>query len=294
MNRDGFAESMEPAKFFNKLGDSKVQCFLCPHNCVISPGGTGICRVRKNINGNLCSLNYGKITSMALDPIEKKPLYRFRNGSQILSVGTFGCNFNCSYCQNWAIAHANPKTYDMEPKQLVDRALELRSGGNIGIAYTYNEPSIWYEFVYDTTVMAKEVGLSNVLVTNGFIEIEPFKKLLPYIDAINIDIKSYDKLFYTDICGGELEKVKKIVEIAAKDCHLEVTTLIIPTLNDKPDEIFEMSKWLSSISRKIPLHITRFFPGYKMMDILPTPKDILIRAQREALKHLDYVYIGNV
>lgn len=287
-------EAAKPAMFFNKIEDKKVHCYLCPHNCVIKPDGIGACRARKNIDGSLYSLNYGKITSIALDPIEKKPLYRFKNGSMILSVGTFGCNLKCSFCQNWTIAHDNPEVYDVTPKDLAQRASELTSQGNIGIAYTYNEPSIWYEFVYDTAKIVKDAGLSNILVTNGFIGKEALLKLLPYVDAMNIDVKGYTASFYSDICKATLENVKETVEISAAKCHVEVTTLVIPTLNDALEEISEMSKWLSSISPQIPLHLSRYFPNYKMKDIPPTPKETLIKAREEALKHLDYVYMGNV
>lgn len=240
------------------------------------------------------SLNYGKISSIALDPIEKKPLYRFKSGSKILSIGTFGCNLKCSFCQNWEIAHDNPRLYEVTSETVVSKAKELVSEGNIGIAYTYNEPTIWYEFVYDTAVLAKEEGLSNVLVTNGFIGREALLMLLPYIDAMNIDVKAYTASFYKNICGGVLENVKETVELAAEKCHVEVTTLVIPTLNDELKEISEIAKWLSSISRKIPLHLSRYFPNYKMLNIPPTPKDTLFRAREEAQKYLDYVYLGNV
>jgi len=221
---------MKQAMYYEKTEDSKVRCYLCPHNCVIKPGGLGVCRARKNVDGDLYSLNYGKITSIALDPIEKKPLYRFHPGKEILSVGTFGCNFKCSFCQNWRIAHEDARTADITPEQLAGKAEELTAAGNIGIAYTYNEPSIWYEFVYETAKIARAKKLENVLVTNGFISREPLENLLPYIDAMNIDVKAFTDKFYKDICKGALEHVKETVEIAAAKCHVEVTTLVIPVL----------------------------------------------------------------
>ncbi|HOM03151.1 MAG TPA: AmmeMemoRadiSam system radical SAM enzyme [Acetivibrio sp.] len=287
-------EAAKPAMFYNKSEDLKVHCHLCPHNCTIKPGSLGVCRARKNIDGNLYSLNYGKISSIALDPIEKKPLYRFKSGSRILSIGTFGCNLKCSFCQNWEIAHDEPELYDVTSEYIVNKAKELMPQGNIGIAYTYNEPSVWYEFVYDTSVLAKKEGLSNVLVTNGFIGKEALLMLLPYIDAMNIDVKAYTSSFYKDICGGALENVKETVKIAVEKCHVEVTTLVIPTLNDDLKEISEIAKWLSSLSRNIPLHLSRFFPNYKMQSIPPTPKETLYRAQEEAQKYLEYVYLGNI
>lgn len=285
---------MKLAMYFNKIEDLKVHCYLCPHNCVIKPGGLGACRARKNIDGELYSLNYAKIASVALDPIEKKPLYRFYPGKLILSAGTFGCNLKCSFCQNWSIAHQNPQTMDAEPSGLVEKAVKLMESGNIGIAYTYNEPSIWYEFVYDTAKLAKEKGLVNVLVTNGFISREPLMNILPFVDAMNIDVKAYTAKFYSEICKGTLENVKETVELAAKSCHVEVTTLVIPDLNDTLEEIDEMSKWLAGISPEIPLHLSRFFPNYEMKDRPATPVETLSRARDKAREYLKYVYMGNV
>jgi len=285
---------MKLARYFNKIEGSKVHCCLCPHNCVISLGALGVCRARKNINGELYSLNYGKIAAAALDPIEKKPLNRFKPGSMILSVGTFGCNLKCSFCQNWSIAHRDPDTQDVTSGILVEKAVELKKNGNIGIAYTYNEPSIWYEFVYDTAKLAKDRGLANVLVTNGFIEREPLEDILPYIDAMNIDVKAFKQSFYKDICKATISNVKQTVEIAAGKCHVEVTTLVIPGLNDDIEEIDELSKWLASISPEIPLHLSRYFPNYNMTDRPPTPVETLKRAAEKAAEYLKYVYLGNV
>lgn len=282
------------AMYWEKIEESKVHCCLCPHHCVIKPGGLGVCRARKNIDGNLYSINYGKVASVSLDAIEKKPLYRFHPGKQILSAGTFGCNLKCSFCQNWGIAHEDPKVLDVSPEWLVSEAVKSLKEGNIGIAYTYNEPSIWYEFVYDTSRLAKEKGLYNVMVTNGFISKDPLEALLPYIDAMNIDVKGYTASFYKDICKGTLDNVKETVEIAAGKCHIEITTLVIPGHNDAMEEISKMSKWIASISPEIPLHLSRFFPNYKMQDLPPTPVDTLKKAQEKALKYLKYVYLGNV
>lgn len=289
---------LKHALYYNKIEESKVHCCLCPHNCVIKPGSRGACRVRENIDGELYSLNYGKITSIALDAIEKKPLSRFYPGSRILSAGTFGCNLKCSFCQNWSIAHeisdSDEDVITAAPMLLVEKALEHTASGNIGIAYTYNEPSIWYEFVYDTARLARERGLMNVLVTNGFISREPLEELMPYVDAMNIDVKAFKPLFYSGVCRGVLDDVKRTVEISAGKCHVEVTTLVIPGLNDSLDEIEELAKWLAYISPEIPLHLSRFFPGYKMRDISPTPFETLTAARDIAERYLKYVYLGNV
>lgn len=285
---------MKEAMYYSKIEESKVHCHLCPHGCVIKPGGLGACRARKNTEGKLYSLNYGKITSIALDPIEKKPLYRFHPGKKILSVGTFGCNLKCSFCQNWSISQVDADTVEITSEELVRKSEDLITAGNIGIAYTYNEPSIWYEFVYETAKLAKERNLSNVLVTNGFIEKQPLLELLPYVDAMNIDVKAFTAEFYSKICRAVLDNVKETVEAAAKRCHVEVTTLVIPGLNDSVEEIGDIAKWLASISPEIPLHLSRFFPNYRMRDGMPTPKETLIKARDKAMEHLKYVYLGNV
>jgi pyruvate formate lyase activating enzyme len=282
------------AMYFNKIEDGKVHCYLCPHNCVIKPEALGACRARKNINGELFSMNYGEITSMALDPIEKKPLNRFYPGSMILSMGTFGCNLKCSFCQNWTIAHEDTQTVTITPREAVEKANELVDRGNIGIAYTYNEPSIWYEYVYETCKLAKGEGLKNVLVTNGFIGKEPLLELLPYVDAMNIDVKAYTAKFYNEICKATLNDVKETVRIASDKCHIELTTLVIPGLNDSIEEIEQLSKWVASISPDIPLHLSRYFPNYKLTHIPPTPKDTLIKAREKASEYLKFVYLGNI
>lgn len=285
---------MKHAMFYEKINNEKVHCHLCPHGCVLSHNGTGVCRARKNVDGQLYSLNYACISSIALDPVEKKPLYHFHPGKLILSVGTFGCNFKCGYCQNWSIAHRDADTTTLEPTGLADLALEYVSRGNIGVAYTYNEPSIWYEYVLETAELVRERSLVNVLVTNGFINIEPLEKLLPFVDAMNIDVKAFTDSFYGKYCKGSLEEVMKTVERAAGSCHVEITTLVIPGLNDSPDEIGKLAKWLSSISPDIVLHLSRFFPNYQMTDIPPTPKATLEAARKSALAYLKHVYLGNI
>jgi len=283
------------AMYFEKIENGKVHCYLCPHNCIISPEKVGMCRVRQNIDGELYSLNYGKITSIALDPIEKKPLYHFHPGSKILSAGTFGCNLKCSFCQNWTIAHDIPESFEITPSRLVQETEKNVSEGNIGIAYTYNEPSIWYEFVYETSKLIKGKGLLNVLVTNGFINSEPLENLMPYIDAMNIDVKAFNSSFYKDVCKGDgaLEYIKSTIEQASQKCHLEVTTLVIPELNDSMDEIGELAKWLASISKDIVLHLSRYFPNYRM-NKPATPLKTLNAAAEKASHYLRYVYLGNV
>ena len=274
---------------------SGVLCAICPHNCVIEEGNYGYCGARMNREGRIVDDNYGKITSIALDPIEKKPLKRFFPGSAILSVGSYGCNFRCSFCQNHSISmvrssygciHATPET-------LVEKAVKFKPQGNIGLAYTYNEPLIGFEFVFDCAKLASENGLKNVVVTNGYINEKPLKALLPYIDAFNIDLKSFSPDFYKSI-GGDLEVVKRSIEIASEKSHVEVTTLIIAGENDSEEEIRLLSQWLSSVNPEIPLHISRFFPAYKMKDRNPTPVSTVLRLADIARESLKYVYEGNI
>lgn len=285
------------AMFFEKLNQSKVHCYLCPHHCRISPEGRGICGVRKNIEGTLYSLNYGEISSIAVDPIEKKPLNRFHPGSYILSVGSIGCNLKCPFCQNHCIARVKPEevnTYPATSMEIVEKAASMKKQGNIGIAYTYNEPSVWYEFVYETAGLARENDLLNVLVTNGYIETEALERILPYIDAMNIDLKAYNDKFYRELVKGGLDEVKTTISKSADRCHVEITTLVIPGWNDSAEEMEAMCKWLSSLSPDIPLHLSRYFPNYEMADRPPTPVNTLMELKDIADRYLKYVYLGNV
>lgn len=273
----------------------KVTCTLCPHACLLEEGRTGFCRARKNIGGEIVCINYGLLTSLALDPIEKKPLRRFHPGSKILSVGSFGCNLRCPFCQNSELSMADEKqirTFELSPQELIEKAKELVSRGNIGLAYTYNEPLVGYEFVRDCAKLIKENGLKNVAVTNGYLCEQPLSELLPYIDAMNIDLKGFTEDFYKSL-HGDLETVKRTIEIAARGCHVEVTTLIIPQENDSEEEIDALSKWLASIDQEIPLHLSRFFPCYRMTDRAPTPVETVYRLAEVARKNLIYVYEGN-
>lgn len=285
---------MMETMFYEKSDNGSVRCFLCPHGCTLQPGNTGACRARKNIDGRLYSLNYAKVASIALDPVEKKPLYHFHPGKRILSVGTFGCNFKCGYCQNWTIAHRDAPAIELEPAKLADLAAEYIDRGNIGVAYTYNEPSVWYEYVLESARLVKEKGLANVLVTNGFINEEPLELLLPHIDAMNIDVKAFTEDFYKKQCKGTLEAVMRTVERAAESCHVEITTLVIPGLNDSPDEIGKLAGWISSIDPDIVLHLSRFFPNYQMTHIPPTPAATLENARKSARAYLKHVYLGNI
>lgn len=280
---------MKEALFYSKLKNEVVQCALCPNNCIIQEGSVGICGVRKNEEGKLYANNYGMVSSLALDPIEKKPLDFFMPGTQILSVGTYGCNFKCKFCQNWSISQQKPEVEYIEPSQLCEVAGSIKE--NIGIAFTYNEPSIWYEYVYDTCRLTKSLGKSNVLVTNGYINLEPLKQLLPYVDAMNIDLKSFNDDYYIEVCGGHLEPVKDSIIESAKSCHIEITNLSVPGLNDSLEEMDEMCKWIKSVDSNIPLHIIPFRPLYKMKDLPAQTFNHLLSLRQIALKHLKNVVI---
>ena len=273
----------------------KVKCRICPHGCILDEGQIGFCKARMNVNGEIICKNYAKLTSIALDPIEKKPLYRFMPNKMILSVGSYGCNLRCPFCQNYEISMADDnlvKTYDTPPDYLVNVALSLKSKGNIGIAYTYNEPFISFEYVMDSSKLAHEKGLVNVLVTNGYVCEEPLLEILPHIDAMNIDLKAFNEEFYKKI-GGDLNTVLNTISIASQKCHVEVTTLIIPKENDSEEQIFRASKWLSEINEYIPYHISAFYPRYKYIDKEPTSFDLVYRLVKVAQKNLKFVYAGN-
>lgn len=281
---------MKEAMFYKKGQKDIVYCILCPHYCKIEDGELGKCRARKNIKGKLYSLNYGKLTSYAYDPIEKKPLYHFYPGSNIFSVGSFGCNLACDFCQNWEIVYDESLAMDASDDDILTFA---KANDSIGIAYTYNEPSIWYEYILDRSKKIQEEGLKNVIITNGFINEEPLKELLPYIDAMNIDLKSIEDSFYKSYCKANIEPVIKTIELAYKSTHIEVTTLLIDGENSSLEEMAKLSKRIAEIDKSIPLHISRYFPAYKMK-IPATNIESVIEAGKIASKYLEYVYIGNI
>ncbi|MDY0235665.1 MAG: AmmeMemoRadiSam system radical SAM enzyme [Gudongella sp.] len=280
---------MIEARYYTKE-DDYINCFLCPHNCKIPEEKTGVCKVRKNIKGELYTLNYETMTSYGYDPIEKKPLFHFYPGADIFSFGTFGCNFNCDFCQNISIV----ENVDMYLNIEVDEILELaKAKGSIGIAYTYNEPTIFYEFMYDIAKRARKLGLKNVMVTNGYINQEPLKDILPYIDAMNIDLKSIENSYYKRFCRGSLQPVIDTIKTAYNNTHIEITTLVIDGENSDEDEIYRLSKLISDISPEIPLHLSKYYPSNRMTNP-PTKTETLINLRNIAKKNLHYVYIGNV
>lgn len=283
---------------YYKEENGKIRCSLCPHNCLIRGGHRGACNVREakiDEDGflKLYSLNYGEVTSIATDPIEKKPLYQFYPGSKILSVGSFGCNFKCSFCQNYSISQYRAESKYISPYEMAEMSLNIKD--NIGLAFTYNEPSIWFEYVLDVAKTIKSIEKNHkiVLVSNGYISEEPLRGLLPYIDAMNIDLKGDDS-YYRRLCFGSIEEVKRTIKIANDyKKHIEVTTLLLPKENTDDETLLEIAKFLSSIDKSIPLHISRYFPRYKMEEP-PTSLEEMRKSYKLLKKYLDNVYLGNL
>ena len=281
---------VKEASYYESLGDGKVQCHLCPQECRINEGKKGFCRARSNLDGVLHSDTYEHILACNLDPIEKKPLYHFYPGSLILSIGTRGCNQRCAFCQNWEMIESDTIGTYITSDEIATMAGRR---GSIGVAYTYNEPFIWFEFVLECARKVRSRGLKNVLVTNGSVNPGPLEELLPVIDAMNIDVKSMDPDFYKKICESKLEPVLETCRRASSGCHIEITNLIIPTLNDSDELIREMVGFVESLGRDTPLHFSAYYPCYKMR-IEPTPVETLRRAYELARERLPYVYLGNV
>jgi pyruvate formate lyase activating enzyme len=286
---------MREAGFYEKLPGKKVRCRLCPRRCQILCGQTGFCGVRKNVDGILKSLVYGKPCAVHIDPIEKKPLYHFKSGTSCLSIGTVGCNLDCSFCQNFDISH--PKGVfgeDMSPKMVIEMCTQRELPG---IAYTYNEPTIWIEYALDTMKLAKKAGLYNIWVSNGYTNPGPAKEISKHLDAINVDIKG-DTPFYSKLCGIPNEDpVRKALLIYKKaGVHIEVTNLIIPGFNDKPEQVDKLVSWVAEkLGKDTPMHFSRFFPHFKMRDMHITPMKTLEMAEKTAKKHgIKNVHLGNV
>jgi len=277
----------------------KQICSVCFHYCALEEGQTGLCGARRCVDGTVQGISYGQLTAIALDPIEKKPLAEFHPGSSILSAGSYGCNLFCPFCQNHEIAHPCEQidAQYMSPEKLCALACRYRERGNIGVAYTYNEPLIFWEYVRDTGKLVHENGMYNVLVSNGTAEPEILEKILPYIDAMNIDLKSFCSETYEKTLGGSLEVTKAFIKQSLEACHVELTTLIVPGLNDSDQEMEEMSAWIASLmggrGKDIPYHISRFFPRYHMEKAEPTDIGKIMHLAEIARKHLHHVYMGN-
>ena len=290
---------MEEAMFYTPLPEGEVRCSLCNHRCKIKEGKSGICAVRENRGGKLYSVVYGKVVAEDIDPIEKKPLFNFLPGSRAFSIATVGCNFHCKHCQNFHISQY-PHEHrgeiigqDRRPEHIVTAA---KSAGCETIAYTYTEPTIFYEFAYDTAVLAQEEEIKNVFVSNGYMSAEAARQLAPHLDAINIDLKAFTDKSYKTVCGARLKPVLKTIQLMKElDVWVEVTTLVIPGLNDGEQELRDIARFVKSIGPEVPWHVTQFYPTYKLLDRPRTPVATLRRAREIGIKEgLRYVYEGNV
>jgi pyruvate formate lyase activating enzyme len=288
---------IQEAMFYEKLENNKVQCSLCAHKCKIALDKRGLCGVRENRDGNLYTHIYSTVFKEAVDPIEKKPLNHFYPGSYAYSVGSIGCNFHCKHCQNWSVSQACQKdSYikDISTEELMERVLLSHSRS---IAWTYNEPTIWHEYTYECSKLAKSMGIATVYVTNGYMTPEALRHIAPYLDAANIDIKAFTEKFYHDITSAKLAPVLESCILAKElGIHTEITNLIIPEHNDSPDELRELSQWVyKNLGPDTPLHFTRFQPLCQMEDLYWTPIETLITAQKIAIEEgMNYVYLGNV
>lgn len=281
---------------FDELADNKVKCHVCSHRCTIAEGNLGICRTRRNKNGKLFTLIYNTVSSEAVDPIEKKPLYHFLPGTLSYSLGTIGCNFRCQHCQNWNISqeYSHTGTIEITPEEAIKEALEKKCKS---ISWTYNEPAIWHEYTFDSAVLAKKAGLKTIYVTNGYITPEALQRMAPYLDAFRVDIKSFSEDFYRKICGARLAPVLESTKLANElGMHVETVTLVIPGKNDSKEEITQIVRWVhDTLGEDTPMHFTRFQPMYRMDDLFPTPVDTLEMAYDIAKKEgMSFVYLGNV
>lgn len=282
---------IKTALYYEKTDDAKVICRLCPAECRLTDGKAGICQCRFNRGGELVTDNYGELVTIAIDPIEKKPLYHYYPSRDILSTGANGCNLGCVHCQNWTISQEKVKTMFVSPQDLVTTAIRHDS---IGIAFTYTEPLIWYEYLMDTAPLMRDNNLKVVLVTNGYINRQPLEQLLPFVNAANVDLKSIRAEHYKKVCKGKLQPVlDSIKTFFEAGVHLEITNLLIPGMNDSDDDIKDLVSFVTSLSDRIPLHFSAYHPDYKLM-VPPTPIETLQKARRIATKTLKYVYLGNV
>lgn len=285
------------ALFYEQLASGFVECNLCPNNCILANKQIGLCKARQNQDGKLISLVYGEVAAKNVDPIEKKPLYHFLPGTTAYSIATAGCNLSCKNCQNWDLSQKFPwevKSIKMTAEQVVEDAID--SGTPI-IAYTYSEPTIFYEFMLDTAKLAKQKGLKNIMHSAGYINQEPLMQLIPYLDAANIDLKGFNNVFYEKLTNGNVEPVLATLKtLHQQGVWLEITYLIIPTYNDDEDEIRNMAKWVKeNLGDSVPIHFSRFFPYYKLSNLAATPIETIKRAREIALEEgMKYVYTGNV
>ncbi|MFH1854706.1 MAG: AmmeMemoRadiSam system radical SAM enzyme [Candidatus Omnitrophota bacterium] len=288
--------------FYESLYGGMVRCELCAHRCEITAGKFGICGVRKNQDGKLYTHVYGEVIASHVDPIEKKPLYHFMPGSFSYSIATMGCNFKCSFCQNWEISQAlrmgegwrvKGEGYELKPEEVIREAKKNKCKS---ISYTYTEPTIFFEYAYDIARLAREAGLSNIFVTNGYMTEKPLETIKPYLDAANVDLKSFCEDFYRKMCGAHLEPVLDSIKTMKRlGIWVEITTLVVTDKNDSDDEFKDIAKFIASVDPEMPWHISRFHPDFKHLESEPTPVETLKRAREIGRKAgLKYIHLGNM
>ena len=281
---------MIEAKYYGSINNDRVRCKLCPQHCLIPPGDYGMCRSRYNRDGVLYAVNYGRAVSLGVDPVEKKPLYHYRPNSNVLSLGCNTCNLACDFCQNYTISQQETNTIEVSPDKIIDICLKHHVKS---VAFTYSEPLTWYEFILECTRLLKDNNIDVILVTNGYLNQEPLKEILPYIDAMNIDLKAMNNEFYKNIVQGQVHPVLEFIKAAYSQCHIEITNLLIPGENTDLKSINELVEFIAGLNKDIPLHFSKYFPAYKRTTP-PTSTKTLSLARKEALKKLNYVYLGNV
>ncbi|MDY6862634.1 MAG: AmmeMemoRadiSam system radical SAM enzyme, partial [Thermodesulfobacteriota bacterium] len=291
------SENLHEAKFYKRLKDDRIQCELCPNECIVDDIERGTCGVRENRGGKYYDLVHSRPCAVHLDPVEKKPFFHFYPSTLAFSIATAGCNIECKYCQNWNISQSRPeqiRSFYLPPEEVVKKAKELKA---TSIAFTYTEPVIFYEYMYDIARIAHKSGIKTGMISNGYINEKPMSDLLPFLDGVKIDLKSFNEKFYKDICRGELKPVlDTLIMIKRRNRWLEIVYLMIPTLNDKKEEIEKMCEWIfNHLGPDVPLHFTRFHPVYRLKNLPPTPVSSLEAAKEAGIKKgLHYVYIGNV
>jgi pyruvate formate lyase activating enzyme len=278
------------ASYQSPLEGGRIRCELCPHRCSLPEGGTGLCKVRRNLGGRLVLPYWGVISALALDPIEKKPLHHFKPGTAVFSAGFYGCNLRCPFCQNWEISQEVETAKVVTPAALVDAALE---SGAPSLAFTYSEPTVHFEYLLEAARLARKAGLATVLVTNGCLNEAPARELLPLIDAANVDLKTWSEAVYREKLGGDRASVLRFIELAAQTCELEVTTLVVPGISEGEEDMEKIASFLAGLDRRIPLHLSAYHPDYRYREP-PSPPELLLRLADRARKSLDYVYVGNL
>jgi pyruvate formate lyase activating enzyme len=296
--KDEYApKGLKEALFWKDAGEGRVQCFLCPRQCLILQGQRGFCRARKNIKGKLYAINYGRPVALHVDPIEKKPLFHVYPGTKSFSIATAGCNLRCKFCQNWEISQLDPESAKVAFVSAQEIVKGAKESGSKTIAFTYTEPTIFYEYMLDIAKLAKEEGIPCVMHSAGFINEEPLRQLAKYLTAANIDLKGFSEKYYSSFCEGSLASVLNSLKVLKKEkVWIEITNLIIPTANDSDEDIYNLCLWIKdNLGPETPVHFSRFFPMYKLLDLSPTPLSTLVHAKEIGQKiGLHYVYIGNI